>query len=101
MVAATQAEFGVNALYPVAMLSGLTDMDAITLSASQLVTQGRLDGGHRLAPDPGGVPVQFPVQGSHGRRDRRAHVLLKNLAPAFGAAMLAGAAILAFWPGSE
>jgi uncharacterized membrane protein (DUF4010 family) len=42
-LAATQAEFGVEALYPVAVLSGLTDMDAITLSTSQLVSHGRLE----------------------------------------------------------
>jgi len=42
-VAATKAEFGDEGLQVVAVLSGLTDMDAITLSTSQLVNQGRLE----------------------------------------------------------
>jgi uncharacterized membrane protein (DUF4010 family) len=45
VVAAAKAEFGVQALYPVAVVSGLTDMDAITLSSSQLVAQERLEPG--------------------------------------------------------
>jgi uncharacterized membrane protein (DUF4010 family) len=42
VVAAAQAELGVRALYPVALLAGLTDVDAITLSTSQLVARDRL-----------------------------------------------------------
>jgi uncharacterized membrane protein (DUF4010 family) len=44
-VAAAKHFFGNQALYVVAALSGLTDVDAITLSSSQLVAAGRLDGG--------------------------------------------------------
>jgi uncharacterized membrane protein (DUF4010 family) len=44
-VAAAKHFFGNRALYVVAALSGLTDVDAITLSSSQLVAAGRLDGG--------------------------------------------------------
>jgi len=39
-VAASKAHFGTNALYVVAVISGLTDMDAITLSTSRLVHEG-------------------------------------------------------------
>ena len=42
-VAAAKEEFGTRGLYTVAVLSGLTDMDAITLSTAQLAHQGRLD----------------------------------------------------------
>jgi uncharacterized membrane protein (DUF4010 family) len=42
-VAAAKHFFGDRALYVVAALSGLTDVDAITLSSSQLVAAGRLD----------------------------------------------------------
>ncbi|HEU4390228.1 MAG TPA: MgtC/SapB family protein, partial [Blastocatellia bacterium] len=42
-VAAAEQHFGNRGLYFVAGLSGLTDVDATTLSASQLVNAGRLD----------------------------------------------------------
>ncbi len=41
-VAATKAHFENTGLYVVAILSGLTDMDAITLSTSRMVAAGRL-----------------------------------------------------------
>lgn len=41
-VAFTKQEFGNNALYVVAIISGLTDVDAITLSLSQLMKEGSL-----------------------------------------------------------
>jgi len=49
-VAASKAHFGTNALYVVAVISGLTDMDAITLSTSRLVHEGSLtaDQGWRI-----------------------------------------------------
>ena len=43
-VAAAKSTFGNRGLYAVAILSGLTDMDAITLSTSQLAQRGELDG---------------------------------------------------------
>jgi uncharacterized membrane protein (DUF4010 family) len=42
-VAVAKAHFGDRGLYVVAALSGLTDVDAITLSTSQLVGTGQLD----------------------------------------------------------
>ncbi|WP_310994061.1 MgtC/SapB family protein [Aequorivita marina] len=42
-VAFTKQEFGNDALYVVAIISGLTDVDAITLSLSQLMKTGGLD----------------------------------------------------------
>jgi uncharacterized membrane protein (DUF4010 family) len=41
-VAAARDHFGTGGLYAVATLSGLTDMDAITLSVAQLVQQGQI-----------------------------------------------------------
>ncbi|WP_179008915.1 MgtC/SapB family protein [Winogradskyella forsetii] len=41
-VAFTKEKFGNNALYIVAIVSGLTDVDAITLSLSQLIKEGSL-----------------------------------------------------------
>lgn len=42
-VAAARENFGESGLYAVAALSGLTDMDAITLSTAQLIKDGTLD----------------------------------------------------------
>src|SRR5688572_20367398 len=96
-VAATQAEFGVTALYPVAVLSGLTDMDAITLSTSQLVTEGRLaaDAAWRLIVVASLANFLFKgiLATVIGGR-----ALFKHLAPAFLAAFVAGIAILGLWP---
>lgn len=43
-VAAAKARFGDRGLYAIAVLSGLTDMDAITLSTARLAQRGELDG---------------------------------------------------------
>jgi uncharacterized membrane protein (DUF4010 family) len=43
-VAAASEHFGTRGLYVAAALSGLTKLDAITLSTSQLVNTGRVDG---------------------------------------------------------
>lgn len=43
VVAFFKKEFGNQALYPVAFLSGLTDVDAITLSLSNLMNSGSLE----------------------------------------------------------
>lgn len=42
-IAAVQSQFGDRALYLVALISGLTDVDAITLSTARLVDTGRLE----------------------------------------------------------
>jgi len=44
-LAAVKEYLSGEGMYAVAILSGLTDMDAITLSTSRLVQTGRLDGG--------------------------------------------------------
>jgi len=43
VVAAAKERYGARGLYAVAALSGLTDVDAITLSTAQLVNAGRLN----------------------------------------------------------
>jgi uncharacterized membrane protein (DUF4010 family) len=49
-VAATESRFGDRGLYVVAALSGLTDMDAITLSTAKMITEERIgiDTGWRM-----------------------------------------------------
>jgi uncharacterized membrane protein (DUF4010 family) len=44
-VAFVRKEFGESALYGLAVVSGLTDVDAITLSLSELIRQNRLETG--------------------------------------------------------
>jgi uncharacterized membrane protein (DUF4010 family) len=100
VVTATQAEFGVRALIPVALLSGLTDMDAITLSSSQLVSDGRLDADTAwrmiVLASLSNLLFKGGMAAVIGGRE-----LVKHLAPAFAAALLAGAGILWLWPSSE
>lgn len=93
LVAAAQSEFGVRALYPVAIFAGLTDVDAITLSTSQLVGKGRLaaETAWRLILVASlsnlvfkGVLVAFLGGGT----------LLRLLVPAFGALLVTGALVL-------
>lgn len=96
-VAAAQAEFGADALYPVAVLSGLTDMDAITLSSSQLVTHGRLEADTAwrviLVASFSNLVFKAGMAAALGGR-----ALFARVAPAFGLALAGGAAILWLWP---
>jgi uncharacterized membrane protein (DUF4010 family) len=95
-VAATKTEFGVQVLYPVAILSGLTDMDAITHSTSQLVYQDRLEAETAwrliLIASLSNLAFKGIMVGVIAGR-----VLLNYVAVAFGIAMLVGGAILWLW----
>ena len=95
--AAANAEFGHQGLYVVALLSGLTDMDAITLSTSQLVAGGRLDSNTAwrmiLVAALANLLFKGVLVAAIGSRE-----LLKLVALAFGSAIVAGGALLWFWP---
>lgn len=97
IVAAVKTEFGVQALYPVALIAGLTDVDAITLSSSQLVAQDRLAPGTAwrviLVASLANLVFKGGMVAVIGGRKLFACVL-----PAFGAVLVAGACILALWP---
>lgn len=96
-VAFAEDRLGQSGLFAVAALSGLTDLDAITLSTANLMQDGQLDlatgwrmilvGGLSNIVFKGGVAV---VLGSRWMRRR--------VLAAFGAALAAGAAILLLWP---
>jgi uncharacterized membrane protein (DUF4010 family) len=96
-VAFAEDRFGTRGLYFVAGLSGLTDMDAITLSTAQLMTKGDLDiavgwrmimvGAIANLVFKGGIVFAF------GSRELR-----RRLAGAFGFAVLGGSAIVLLWP---
>jgi uncharacterized membrane protein (DUF4010 family) len=96
-VAWTNAEFGDRGLYLVALVSGLTDMDAITLSTSQLTTQNRL-GTHTawrmiLVAALANLVFKGALVAILGSRE-----LLRLVAGAFGVMIVAGGALLWFWP---
>lgn len=97
-VAFAEDRLGQRGLYAVAALSGLTDLDAITLSTANLMRGGQLDlatgwrmillGSLSNIAFKGGVVL---LLGSRALRSR--------IGVAFGAALLGGAAILMLWPG--
>lgn len=97
-VAFAEDRLGQRGLYGVAALSGLTDLDAITLSTANLMQTGQLElgtgwrmillGGLSNIVFKGGVVLLL------GSRALRGRITL-----AFGAALLGGVAILALWPG--
>lgn len=96
-VAAVRATFGEGALYAVAVLSGATDMDAITLSTAQMVHDGK------LAPASG---WRLILVGSMSNLVFKAAAagwlggpaLFRRLALCFGVALGAGGLLLLFWP---
>ena len=96
-VAAAEQHFGNRGLYVVAALSGLTDVDATTLSASQLVNAGRLDadGGWRLVVT--ALTTNLVFKGLSvallGHRQ-----LLAKIAPLYGVAIAVAIALLMLWP---
>jgi uncharacterized membrane protein (DUF4010 family) len=99
VVAATKAEFGEQGLYVVAVLSGLTDMDAITLSTSQLVNQGRLDADTAwrmiVVASLSNLAFKGVLVATFGNRE-----LFRDIAVAFGVAIAAGGVMLWLWPAS-
>lgn len=96
-VAATQHYLGNSALYAVAGISGLTDLDAITLSTARLVEEGRLatDLGWRLILIAALANLAF--KGSIvvilGHR-----YLARRMLAIFAAAIVGGGLILWLWP---
>jgi uncharacterized membrane protein (DUF4010 family) len=99
VVAAVQSEFGAGALYPVAIVAGLTDVDAITLSSAQLAAQGRLEAGTAwrlvLVASLSNFVFKGAMVAALGGR-----ILLRYLVPAFGVAVAAGIGVLWLWPAS-
>jgi uncharacterized membrane protein (DUF4010 family) len=96
-VAWTNAELGGRGLYLVALVSGLTDMDAITLSTSQLVSQERLDAQTAwrmiLVASLANLVFKGALVAVLGSRE-----LLRLVAGAFGVMIVAGGALFWFWP---
>jgi uncharacterized membrane protein (DUF4010 family) len=96
VVAAVKERYGNRGLYVVAGLSGLTDVDAITLSTAQLVKAGRLDAGEGwklivLAAISNLAFKGAAVAALGGRR------LLTGVLPAYTLVIAAGILMLLFW----
>lgn len=93
-VAAAKEHLGPSGLYGVAALSGLTDMDAITLSTSQMVANGqlapRLGARLILLASLANLVFKAGVVAFLGSR-----ALGRRIAVAFGLVVLLGAALLA------
>jgi len=93
-----KAQFGSKGLYTVAGISGLVDLEAITLSSAQMVRGGKLaaDLAWRmvLAATLSNLAFKTGIVALWGGR-----ALLRRVAPYWVAAVLAGLALLAWWPG--
>lgn len=98
ILAAVKEHFGKTGTYLVAVLSGMTDVDAITLSTARLIETGRIgvEDGWRMILLAVLSNIMFKaiivaVLG-HPR-------LLRRIAPLFGISLAGGIAILLLWPG--
>jgi uncharacterized membrane protein (DUF4010 family) len=96
-VAVANEQFGREGLFAVAGISGLTDMDAITLSTAQLVGSGALEAGTgwRLILVGGMANLVFKggVVAVLGSRKT-----FRLVAAAFGLSLAVGAALIWLWP---
>jgi uncharacterized membrane protein (DUF4010 family) len=97
-VAYAKERAGTRGLYLVSVVSGLTDVDAITLSVARLAGSGQLDPGQAWRLIVVGVLSNLVFKGVMAAvlGDRR---LRRWVALAFGVQLLAGAAVLTLWPG--
>lgn len=97
-VAAAKEHAGDAGVYAVAALSGLTDMDAITLSTAQLVNGGRLaaETGWRVVLVGAMANLVFKGLLAATLGGRR---LARRLAPAFAIALGGSGLVLWLWPG--
>jgi len=96
-IAAARDVLGITGMFAAAAIAGLTDVDAITLSTSQLVSRQVID------PDTGwrlilvatlsNMVFKFALVASLGSRS-----LAKPLSRLFTLGIIAGALLIAFWP---
>ncbi len=98
-VAFTKEEFGNSGLYVVSIISGLTDVDAITLSLSQLIKGGSLeaDNGWRLILLASMSNLFFKGVMAAVLGTRR---LVRWISVTFGISIAAGLLIIWLWPPS-
>jgi len=97
VVAVARAYFGQGGLFVVAALSGLTDMDAITLSVTQLVSSGQIEpqSGWRVILVASMSNLVFKAGTVAFIGDRK---LARKIALLFAIAFVSGVLLLLFWP---
>lgn len=97
-VAAAREFLGTGGLYLIAALSGLTDMDAITLSVTQLVEKGDVQGdtAWRVIVLAAAANLVFKTAAVAVLGDRR---LFRRVALMFGLALVVAGLVIVFWPG--
>ena len=97
IVAAAKANFGDSALYWIAGISGLTDVDAITLSTAKMFNEERVDAGMAwrviLVATMSNLVFKAGAVALLGTRK-----LFLTVATVFGIAIAGGIALLVFWP---
>ena len=96
-VAAAKEYFGDDGLYVVAVISGLTDMDAITLSTARLIEAERveIDTGWRMMMLGAMSNILFKAGAVAVLGDRR---LFSRIVVLFGFSLAGGVALLWLWP---
>ncbi len=99
-IAAANDHFGASGMYIVAIISGLTDMDAITLSSAKLMSQKLLiaDIGWRIILIAGLANLVFKGAAAYILGGT---ALGKRISVAFGIALIVGTALVTFWPSPQ
>lgn len=96
-VAAVKSRFGVEGVYLVALVSGLTDVDAMTLSVADLFQSGRMDAGDAwrvvLVASLANLLFKAGITGVFGTR-----AAFRSVAVVFGLTAVLGLALVAWWP---
>jgi uncharacterized membrane protein (DUF4010 family) len=96
-VAVAENTFGAAGVYVVGAISGLTDMDAITLSSAQLAASGHVDAGTAwrviLVAAMANFIFKFGIVAALGSMP-----LARRIALAFGCTIASGMLILWLWP---
>lgn len=95
-IAAARETYGDPGLYVIATISGLTDVDAITLSTANLIEAGRLDPGSGWRAIVLASLSNLVFKGALGSA-LGGLALLKHLAPLFLTSIAAGITVLLFW----
>ncbi|HSH41560.1 MAG TPA: DUF4010 domain-containing protein [Arenicellales bacterium] len=97
VVAAVESKLGIEAVYVVAAVSGLTDVDAMTLSIADLFQAGRMDAGDAwrviLVASLSNLLFKFGITAVFGTP-----AVVKSVALVFGLTSLLGVALVLWWP---
>jgi uncharacterized membrane protein (DUF4010 family) len=100
VVAAVKTRFGLEAVYVVALVSGLTDVDAMTLSVADLYQSGRIEAGDAwrvvLVASLANLLFKAGIVAVFGARE-----VLKTVSLVFGLTALVGLALVLWWPDFE